>query len=62
MKTEINEAEAIKELECAREKYNHDPEMMHIRSDDVLIRFLRCNGFNALADKYLENENHFWCA
>jgi hypothetical protein len=39
-----------------------DIEYFHIHADNVLIEFLRANGFDLLADHYKKQSREFWYA
>jgi hypothetical protein len=57
----VTEKEAIKQLS---ELTRSDPEVSHGRADDILLAFLRSNGFGAVSDAYEEAEVRvgFWYA
>ena len=60
----MTEEEAIIKMREPIEKDNLDNEWIHINADEVLVEFLKTNGFRKIADAYedVQNDIDFWYA
>ena len=56
----MTEDEAVQKLKKA--EATGDNEAMHGVADDVLVNFIRANGFTKLADQFESMSRYFWYA
>lgn len=56
----MTEREAVNRLTQLFESRKDDNEALHVDADQVLVDFIRANGFHALAAEYDRISEKFW--